>query len=230
MPGTFTIPLWEVIDIEKDAGNGFRLGLNDYPIFDPEYRDKLNTKIIRHFWNREIGHETISQFTFAMRRKMWEIMPLYNQVYLSTQLEFDPLKTMNIHTVRADTGSGTITADANSDGTAVTNSAARAVQSDTPQTQLSGDEDYASGGTDTNSASTSSNSGTQHNTSSNTNQLNADVTVSGYQAIPSDLLLKYRSTLLNVDMMVVGELNELFMGIWGSVQEMSPINQLGWAY
>jgi len=54
---------------------GTDLGLSEYPIFDEEYRVGLNKKIIDHFWNREIGHESVDQFKFNLKRRMNEVMP-----------------------------------------------------------------------------------------------------------------------------------------------------------
>ena len=67
------------------------LGLSDYPIFDETYRSQLNDKIIRHFYFREIGFETLAQFRFYMRRTMHENMPYFNQLYKSLNLITDPI-------------------------------------------------------------------------------------------------------------------------------------------
>lgn len=89
----FTMYLWEVMEHTAD------IGLSEYPIFDEEYREGLNKKITDHYYNREIGQETVEMFTFAMRRKMNEVMPYFNQLYESTRLEYDPLSTLNISRV-----------------------------------------------------------------------------------------------------------------------------------
>lgn len=49
---TYTTELRRLIE------NGFDLGLDDYPIFDEEYRAVLNKKIIDHYYFCEIGFET----------------------------------------------------------------------------------------------------------------------------------------------------------------------------
>lgn len=67
------------------------LGLDDYPIFDESYRPQLNDKIIRHFYFREIGFETLAQFRWYMRRTMHENMPYFNQLYNSLNLITDPI-------------------------------------------------------------------------------------------------------------------------------------------
>ena len=73
------------------------LGLQDYPIFDETYRSTLNNKIIRSYYFREIGFETLGQFAWQMRRTMFEIMPYYNQLYKSELLDIDPFKTKDMN-------------------------------------------------------------------------------------------------------------------------------------
>lgn len=68
----------------------------NYPIFDNNYRATLETKILKHFYVREIGQETVGLFKLFLNRKMNEIMPYYNQLYLSELIEFNPLYTVNL--------------------------------------------------------------------------------------------------------------------------------------
>lgn len=67
------------------------LGLDKYPIFDESYRAQLNDKIIKHFYFREIGFETLAQFRWYMARTMNENMPYFNQLYESLNLIDDPI-------------------------------------------------------------------------------------------------------------------------------------------
>lgn len=53
----------------------------DFPLWDENYREILCTKILAHYYRREIGLETPSYFVFALNRKMNEIMPYYNLLY-----------------------------------------------------------------------------------------------------------------------------------------------------
>ena len=70
-----------------------KIGLADYPIFNENYREELNNKIIRRYYFREIGLETAALFRWYMRREMFEIMPYYNQLYESEILakQMEPL-------------------------------------------------------------------------------------------------------------------------------------------
>lgn len=52
-----------------------------YPIFNEEYREILETKIINHYFTREIGLETVSLWKHFLKTRMNEIMPYYNKLY-----------------------------------------------------------------------------------------------------------------------------------------------------
>lgn len=220
----FTLPLKDVIritggttEIAEDGitrlTNG-KIGLEYYDLFEPNYRPILTGKIIDHYWNREIGHETIDQFQLNMRRKMNEIMPYYNKFYYSLQIEFDPLKTIDLSTIT----SGTETQNSTSNGTSSqeTDNAgqSRTVSSETPQTMLSGNGDYATAAADANSTSKATGTGTQESSADTTGKNDSTSTVSGYQGLAADLLVRYRDSIVNVDLMVIAELEELFMQVW----------------
>lgn len=81
------------IELHKLLEMGYKLPLDEYPIFDENHRATLNDKIISHYYFREIGQETPSRFSFNLRRKMNEIMPYYNQLYESEMIKYDPLFT-----------------------------------------------------------------------------------------------------------------------------------------
>jgi hypothetical protein len=204
----FTNRLHELIDANYD------LGLKSYPIFSEAHRDVLNTKIIQHYWYYEIGQETWEMFKFHLNRKLNEIMPYYNQLYLSELIAYDPLSTMNYtdnassHNVSDSTGTSAQTSTQSSDAKG------RTVTSDTPQTMLSGSEDYASGASDsvshTGVAGTGEGSTAGHETADGT----VSRVVAGSQGHAAQLLAEYRKVLLNLDMSVIKELEGLFMLIW----------------
>lgn len=83
---------------------GYDLGLKHYPIFSESHRQELNQKIMNHFRYREIGYETINQFIFALNRKMFEIMPFYNQLYESEELEISALTNYSYDEISKKTG------------------------------------------------------------------------------------------------------------------------------
>lgn len=225
----FTVELGSLVE------NGFDLGMKDYPIYDENYREPLNNKIIEHFWFREIGLETPQLFRRFLNRRMNEIMPYYNQLYKSALLEFDPLSNYNMQTegttkAQADnkrdykrTERSTSNASTETDNT--TDSTARNLVSQTPQMQLSGHDDYASNITDsvsnskvvgTTSQDTVADSTADDRTSELFKNTEQYVTrVSGLSGVlAADALDRYRNTLINIDMMIISDLNNLFMGIY----------------
>lgn len=87
--------------------NNFDIGLKDYPIFDENYREPLNRKIINHYYFREIGMETAELFKRYLNNTMKEIMPYYNQLYKSELLEFNPFYNVD-KTVTADKNNNSV--------------------------------------------------------------------------------------------------------------------------
>lgn len=78
------------LDETLEAGRQYIFDFN-YPIFDPAYKPALETKILRHFYTREIGEETVGLWKLRLNARMNEIMPLYNKLYESELLAFNPL-------------------------------------------------------------------------------------------------------------------------------------------
>lgn len=70
----------------------------DFPIFDEDYRSVLETKILRHYYTREIGLETYGLWKLKLHTKLNEIMPYYNKLYDSELLKYNPLYDVNMTT------------------------------------------------------------------------------------------------------------------------------------
>lgn len=80
--------------IEESAGIIF----DRYPIFDETYRELLNKKILKHYYMREIGFETVGLWKLKLNTKMNEIMPYYNKLYESELLKFNPFYDVDYKT------------------------------------------------------------------------------------------------------------------------------------
>lgn len=218
--------------------NGYDLQLNEYPIFDENYRQKLNQKIINHYYFREIGFETVGLFRFYLKQTMNEIMPYYNQLYESALLEIDPLNTINFTETLTRTKIGNDTKNFNEDTTVNSNGDSNSnstkntnfkdVESDTPQGMLSigniEGELYASYARISKNEDTTNSTAHQETTDTqkrkNDEKINREDnenytrTEKGNRESQSELLMKYRETFLNIDMQVINELNDLFMGLY----------------
>ena len=78
----------------------------DFPIFDGSYRNVLCTKILRHYYTREIGFETVGLWKLKLQTKLNEIMPYYNKLYESELLKFNPLYDVDLSTTHVGDKSG----------------------------------------------------------------------------------------------------------------------------
>ena len=271
------------------AGSRAKIFDFPYPIFDEMYKPLLETKILKHFYNREIGLETAGLWKLKLDTKMNEIMPLYNLYYQSALLEFNPLYTKDItrkkdneitkednlreenagtststKTTEADGTSQEYSANSGSGSSSYANASHEAgtsgvdtvnkdLYSDTPQGALTGvenetyltnarkitngsDSEYEVNKTD-NTSETNTTSSSGNSTVTTSNDVDEDITtnsssatiqnkdgstiedylehVYGYESGSASKLLKeYRETFLNIDMMVINELEELFMQLW----------------
>lgn len=72
-----------------------------FPIFDETYKEVICTKILRHYYTREIGFETVGLWKLKLQTLMNEIMPYYNQLYESELIKFNPLYDVDLHTTNA---------------------------------------------------------------------------------------------------------------------------------
>jgi hypothetical protein len=194
-------------------------GLQHYPIFDEAHRDALNQKILDRFWNREIGQETPSMFRLALRRKMNEIMPYYNQLYKSEQLKFDPFKTIGIKNVSNNSVETSATGESTTESDS--NAKSRAVASTFPQTQLNGSGDYATNAQDNISDTNATGKGSEE--SSSKQDGTGDSETSGFSGNQTNMLMLYRESFLNIDLEIIEQLNNanLFMLVWDNGDEYS---------
>lgn len=231
---------------------GYDLGLSMYPIFDEKYRSALNAKIIDHFYYREIGQETPGMFKRYLQRKLNEVMPLYNQLYRSQLLTFNPLYDSELNETYRKNTTGSKNTTGTTKGTAAgavastgssdtntsdtTSSTGISVDSDTPQglitrSGLDGDI-YASKAGKSQSSGTGS--GTSNADTSTTSQDYTESTgeltnIDAYETLDdyvrhvsgnqggknySELLNDFRTTFLNIDMLVIEELNSCFMQVY----------------
>jgi hypothetical protein len=216
---TFTATISEIMGHDYTADVS-RIGLDKYPIFDNGYRPVLNEKIVMRYWTREIGVETIPMFQHHMRARLNEIMPFYNELYKTTFHDFDMFTTLDIVSTSKDTNRGAMTGETDSESTtgSTSTSKARAVSSDTPQVQLSNNGDYATAVQD----SVSETGGTGESTGKDKTQSEQESTsegenrTTGSQGSRAGLLMEFRQSILNVDVLILDQLEDLFMQVWSN--------------
>ena len=174
----------------------------NYPIFDEAYRSVLETKILKHYYTREIGAESVGLWKLWLNTRLNEIMPYYNDLYKSTKFEYNPLNDVDI--TREHQGSGTNEGDIAINGTNWN------LFSATPQGSLQNldNGEYLTEATKTTNENTNK---TEINT---TDEYIEKITGKQSGTSYSKLIKEHRETLINVDMMIINELKDLFMLIW----------------
>lgn len=205
------------ITIKNLMDNDFDFGLNSYPIFDESYRKTLNQNILYHYYESEIGLETPALFKFYLNQKLNEIMPYYNILYEKQKaLLINIENNVNLtETFERQTDTNTNTnSTSNSSGT----SNNKNLFLDTPQGDTYkgtiDDTDYATNVT--------------FDRNSNTNQINDNSTSTGNGTenyiktiignngarYNIDLLKDIQNNLINIDLLIINDLSDLFMGIF----------------
>lgn len=261
--------------IQKAIPNVFNF---EFPIFDDNYRNVICTKILKHYYTREISEETVGLWKLRLDTRLNEIMPYYNQLYKSELIEFNPLYDTNLttsHNAQKDetttrdekdtenkTGSSeytkavaddstTVNATKTSNtenGTTTSNDTRKDLYSDTPQGSLqnvenetyltnarkladtksetrantsdgesSANTSYKDSLTDTGDSSFKEDTNVARTGSVQLNTTDEYVNlVSGKSggASYSKMLEEFRKTFLNIDVMVIEELSDLFFGLW----------------
>lgn len=212
----------------------------DFPIFDENYKQVLCRKILKHYYTREIAHETVGRWKLALNAKLNEIMPYYNQLYKSELLEFNPFYDVDL--TRSKEGSGTSNRTSNntetnsgtsknvSSGSGTNNTNTLNRFSDTPQnsmdTQGIGDSVPLTTVTKVNEDNISTNNSTDtitrngNRTGNGTENINSTdkyiEIVRGKQGTEnySTLLKKFRETFLNIDMKIIEDCSDCFFTLW----------------
>ena len=223
----------------------------DFPIFDESYRAVLENKILKHYYTREIGAETVGLWKLWLNTRLNEIMPYYNKLYESELIKFNPMYDVDLTTdyQKVDNGTNNKTGSFSESGTSSESGSDTISRtdtnvnkndhwdyySDTPQGGINGlaNNTYLTNArhiTDDSTGSSSTVSGTSTNSKTGNTSKNGNTTdnatirnvedylhhVAGKTGgvSYSKMLTEFRDTFLNIDMMIIGELKDLFMNLW----------------
>lgn len=195
----------------------------NFPIFDEAYRNVLETKIIKHYFTREIGEETVSLWKYRLNVKLNEIMPKYNRMYKwineNNLILFENYR-MNTGGDRNAKGTTTGTTKGTDKSNSTGKSTDYSLYSDTPQGSLNGvnSENYLTNATkDTSDSSTATNSESSVNTSNNATSAEeyAELKHGYISSKPMfELVQSYFQKMDDIDMLIINDLNTLFFGLW----------------
>jgi len=205
---SYTITLWTLLK------NNYDLGLQDYPLYESTghtmvdkiipTREELNTKIINHFKYREIGFETPWRFVDELNIRMNEIMPYYNQLFKSLDIEYNIIH--NVDYTEDSTTKGKQTGESSS------TSKNKSARLDTPQSQIQVTD------IDDLTRATELGYGKNNDTSSSKGDSEGEYhkhLYGNYGMTSSQTLIKqYRDLAINIEMQIINQLNDLFMLVY----------------
>lgn len=205
MMAKYTITIKSLID------NNFDFKMNNYPIFDENYRNTLNNNILYHYYENEIGFETASLFRFYLNQKLNEIMPYYNELYkVQKKIIDENLLLNNVNITERLTGSNTT----NTSSTSQSSNKGKNLFQDTPQGQISQtDIDNQTWATNLTLNKNDINDNSSA-TGSGTNEYLKTIVGNNGGKFNIDVLNDIKNNLMNIDLMIINELNDLFMGIF----------------
>lgn len=202
----YTITIKTLID------NNFDFKMTDYPIFDETYRETLNNNILHHYYENEIGFETAPLFRFYLNQKLNEIMPYYNELYkVQKKLIDDKLLLNNVNLTEELKGRNTTQTSSVSQST----NKGKNLFQDTPQGNISQQDINAQNVYATNI--TLNDNSINDNSSANgsgTNEYIKTIIGNNGGKFNIDVLNDIKNNLMNIDLMIINELYDLFMQIF----------------
>lgn len=215
--------------------NNFDFGLNDYPIFDENYRQTLNNVILEFYKFREIAFINPNVWRDRLRARMDIIMRnKYNKMYIAKLKDFNPFYNVDMtetftHNIET-TGNSNMNTSQDTTSTSKQNSSddvLNTTSSFPSEEMIEGD---LSSSLYVDNASTSKNSSNVNindstNTDSSMTNNNSNETLETYEkktigssaGLPfSKALLQYFDMLkkTNIDQMIVDELSDLFITVY----------------
>lgn len=230
---TYTIELRKICDIygRDEVESWFKnYNLEDYLTptqieqitkFNVWSKDRLATKIIDHYYMREIGYETPALFKHFANVYMKEIMERELPKIYSNFLEYDPLSNVDFTEEYTREIQGNNSNQGTSSSTSSSNSSGLSVNSDTPQGQIN-KTDILNGQYASNTGASETESQIQDSTTTETSGNNSTIEKftrheegdNGVIITNQRLVKEYREIIVAIDEEIILELNKLFMGLY----------------
>lgn len=189
------------ITIEEMINNDVEIFDFDYPIFREEYRKTFEQHFIDNFFNDEIGVETVSLFKHRLKVKLNLIMPYYNKIFMTQEMEqrildnYDVTETYN-RSVVSDTVNSITTTSKN-------------LYKDAPKTKIDIDKFDTVTNLTKNEGNTSADG-----YSTNNERWERRMTGNIGVQTDADAIVKYWTSLRKVEEEIFNELECLFMGVF----------------
>lgn len=212
-----TLELRELVD---NVDNPVDIWDFDYPSFyTGDDKKTFERKVIDHYYFRQIGQETPGRFLHCFRSRIREIMPYYIKMYESVKLMDDlenPFDNVDVVETFEEESMGQSTGQSSgADNRSITEDREHRF-SNTPQGSIENLDDYMTEAymDDTNNRETLETSGESSSQSSGT--VKHTLTRKGNQGVNTYAhdIMEYRKSLIDVDMMIINNLQDLFLGVY----------------
>lgn len=184
-------------------------------------KERLAKLCIDHYYMREIGFETPYLFKHYLRTTLHEIMEKYLPLIYSASIKYDPLVNVDYtEDFKRDLQDDTTT-NGTSNSTINSNGSGLQFNNVTPQGNINKADilqgKYASTTSANEGTSTESNNATIDNTENKNVNENYTKTIkgnSGVSATAQKMIQQYRDNIRMINLEIINDLNDLFMGIY----------------
>lgn len=204
----YTLTLQQIID------GGINIFDFEYNLFDDNYKSTFEQLFIDYFYTEEIAHETIGLFKHRLKTKLKLVLPIYNKLYMTQELEQRILDNYDVTEIinRVVTGDSTRSTDSNS----MRNGIEKQLYKDAPKTKIDINRfDVVTNLTKNEADETSTNKSNEKNASNNTENYTRHTTGNIGVQTDADAIIKYWQSLKNVTLELFdNELSCLFMGVF----------------
>lgn len=200
------------VELGEIVASGVKVWAFEYPTYyQGEQKTAFEQLVLDHYRFRQIGQETVGRWLHMFRTRIREIMPYYIQLYESAALMAgleDPFGNVDITETYEEEATGSSSSNQSSTGTAERERRF----SDTPQGEIENLDNYLTEA-ETNGSSETVN---QNGTASSTGTVKHTLHRKGNQGVNTYAhdMKELRETFLNIDLMIIRELNDLFLGVY----------------
>ena len=199
----YTITIKSLID------NEFNFDLQNYPIFNVTYRETLNKHILNYYYESEIGFETANLFKFYLNNTLDLIMPKYNELYKKQEIALiNIFGNVDLTENSNRLNQNKVNTNSNS------NSNNKNLFQDTPQGEIDFTELENQSWATNYTMNKSNINDESESTGTNNEDYERHIHGNNGNKYNIDLLKDIKNNLMNIDLMIINDLNDLFMGLY----------------
>lgn len=205
---SYTLTLQQIIN------GGHKIFDFDYNFYDESMKPIFEQLFIDHFYLEEIGHETVSLFKHRLKTKLNLILPYYNKLYYSQQLEQRILDNYDVTEEITRIVNGDITRHIQ--GNTNNKNVRKNLYKDAPKTKIDVNRfDVVTNLSKDEHEGTTNNNTTEKGNSNNTEKYTRRMTGNIGVQTDADAIIKYWNSIRNITLEIFdNELSSLFMGVF----------------